>query len=212
MARNKYPEVTIQRIVDAAGKLFIEKGYENTTIQDIVDELGDLSKGAIYHHFKSKEEIIEAVGSRVHQNVDFRRMYEDEKGMTGRDKIKQIALYCMRSTEQRQLMKSAPAIMENPKFLAMEVRESVEKAAPIIASYVREGNEDGSLHVTYPDEAAEIFMLLSNVWINPLVFEKDEERFEKKVKCLKNVLDGIGLTVMDDEVIETLLEFNKALD
>ena len=55
VARNKYPEVTLNRILDTALDLFIEKGYEQTTIQDIVDQLGDLSKGAIYHHFKSKE-------------------------------------------------------------------------------------------------------------------------------------------------------------
>ena len=36
MARNKYPEVTVERILDAAQRLFLEKGYDNTTIQDIV--------------------------------------------------------------------------------------------------------------------------------------------------------------------------------
>ena len=61
MARNKYPEVTVERILDVSQRLFLEKGYDNTTIQDIVDELGGLSKGAIYHHFKSKEEIMDAV-------------------------------------------------------------------------------------------------------------------------------------------------------
>ncbi len=54
MARNAHPEVTRQRILDAAKKLFAQKGYERTTIQDILDELEDLSKGAIYHHFKNK--------------------------------------------------------------------------------------------------------------------------------------------------------------
>lgn len=44
MARNAHPEVTRQRILDAAKKLFAQKGYERTTIQDILDELEDLSK------------------------------------------------------------------------------------------------------------------------------------------------------------------------
>ena len=65
MARNKYPEVTVEKILDVAQRLFLEKGYENTTIQDIVDELGGLTKGAVYHHFKSKEEIMDAVGDRM---------------------------------------------------------------------------------------------------------------------------------------------------
>ena len=54
MARNKYPEITVEKILRAAQKLFLEKGYDNTTIQDIVDELNGLTKGAVYHHFKSK--------------------------------------------------------------------------------------------------------------------------------------------------------------
>ena len=62
MARNKHPEETVNRIVDVASRLFLEKGYNQTSIQDIVDHLGSLSKGAIYHHFKSKEEISDRCG------------------------------------------------------------------------------------------------------------------------------------------------------
>ena len=61
MARNKYPEETVEKILTVAMRLFLEKGYEHTTIQDIVDQLGGLTKGAVYHHFKSKEEIMDAV-------------------------------------------------------------------------------------------------------------------------------------------------------
>ena len=50
MARNKYPEETVSRILDAAMRLFREKGFEHTTLQDIVDQL-DVTKGAVYHHF-----------------------------------------------------------------------------------------------------------------------------------------------------------------
>lgn len=64
MARNKYPEITVEKILRAAQKLFLEKGYDNTTIQDIVDELNGLTKGAVYHHFKSKEDIMDALGIR----------------------------------------------------------------------------------------------------------------------------------------------------
>ena len=61
MARNRHPEETVTLILDVAFRLFMEKGYEYTSIQDILDQLGGLSKGAIYHHFKSKEEILVAV-------------------------------------------------------------------------------------------------------------------------------------------------------
>ena len=65
MARNKYPEETVEKILTAARRLFLEKGYEKTTIQDIVDQLGGLTKGAVYHHFKSKEEIMNALTTKM---------------------------------------------------------------------------------------------------------------------------------------------------
>ena len=65
MARNKHPEETVNLILDVAFRLFMEKGYEHTSIQDIIDHLGGLSKGAIYHHFKSKEDILVAVTERI---------------------------------------------------------------------------------------------------------------------------------------------------
>ena len=58
MARNKYPEETVKKILNTAISLFLENGYEKTSMQDIVNALG-MSKGAIYHHFKSKEELFE---------------------------------------------------------------------------------------------------------------------------------------------------------
>ena len=56
MPRNKYPEQTVEKILDAAAQLFLQKGYQNTTLQDIIDAT-KLSKGAVYHHFKSNDEI-----------------------------------------------------------------------------------------------------------------------------------------------------------
>ena len=50
-----------QLIISVAAKLFLEKGYENISLNDIIKNLGGLTKGAIYSHFKSKEEIYQAV-------------------------------------------------------------------------------------------------------------------------------------------------------
>jgi len=53
------PEATVEKILDVFQRLFMKRGFDNTTIQDIVNEMDGLTKGAIYHHFKSKEEIME---------------------------------------------------------------------------------------------------------------------------------------------------------
>ena len=60
MPRKKNPKQTLENIVSIATELFVEKGCEKTSMQDIVNALG-MSKGAIFHHFKSKEDILNAV-------------------------------------------------------------------------------------------------------------------------------------------------------
>ena len=91
MSRNKYPKETEKLILDVSTKLFMEKGYENTSLQDIINNLGGLTKGAIYHHFKSKEEIYNAVIYRMTADTDddiFKII--EKKDMNGREKLKYI--------------------------------------------------------------------------------------------------------------------------
>ena len=90
MARNKYPEVTVEKILDVAQRLFLEKGYDNTTIQDIVNELGGLTKGAIYHHFKSKEEIIDALSEKLFFENNPFVIVKKRKNLNGLQKMREV--------------------------------------------------------------------------------------------------------------------------
>ena len=51
-----------EQVIEAAARVFAEKGYEKTSIQDILNDLG-LSKGGLYHHFKSKEAILDRLNA-----------------------------------------------------------------------------------------------------------------------------------------------------
>ena len=52
-----------QELLDASEKLFCQKGYEATSVQDILDAL-QLSRGGFYHHFDSKESVLRALCAR----------------------------------------------------------------------------------------------------------------------------------------------------
>ena len=99
MARNKHPEETINRILDISYTLFMEKGYEQTTIQDIVNELG-MSKGAIYHHFKSKEEIIEAL-CRKRYEIRGSEEIINQSSLNGLQKIKALLIKELGNAEKQ---------------------------------------------------------------------------------------------------------------
>lgn len=63
------PETTRQKILDEAYRLFLQHGYHGASMSRLVEATG-LSKGAIYHHFRSKEEIfVEVLTSRVRELI-----------------------------------------------------------------------------------------------------------------------------------------------
>ncbi|WP_276206930.1 TetR/AcrR family transcriptional regulator [Oceanicoccus sagamiensis] len=54
------PDSAKGRLLSGAAHLFREKGYERTTVRDIANEIG-IQSGSLFHHYKSKEEILKAV-------------------------------------------------------------------------------------------------------------------------------------------------------
>ena len=64
----KEPEIRRTEIMDAAMILFMEKGYTNTTTQDIVDKV-NISRGLLYYHFKNKEDILYCLVERYSERL-----------------------------------------------------------------------------------------------------------------------------------------------
>ena len=206
MARNKYPEITEARILEAATKLFLTKGYEKTTIQDIVDELGDLTRGAVYHHFKSKDEIIDAVSNQMggHENTIQELMAR--KDLTGLEKLRKFVQSTASSNRaEDELNISLQYTLQekiNPRFVVRELDCAFDEIAPTIQQIIEEGNRDGSLNVPHPREAAETFGLMFTIWANRDIEKIGVRRFVDKVRFLRHLLDAIGLPVIDDAYIE----------
>ncbi len=207
MARNKYPEVTVERILDAATRLFLEKGYDNTTIQDIVNELDGLSKGAVYHHFKSKEEIMDAVGDRMFlANNPFEKV-RSRTDLNGLEKIRE-AIRINQSDEARTNMtiQSIP-LTRNPRLLVEMIESNRRILTPYYLELLEEGNQDGSLHTQYTREIAELIPLLTSLWLLPSVFPATKEQMKHKFYFLGEMLEKMGVPLMDDSVYALVDEF-----
>ena len=211
MARNKYPEETVNLILETAGRLFVEKGYERTSIQDIVDNLGGLSKGAIYHHFKSKEEILSAVTDRMTEESEvLLSRIRDDKTLTGKEKLRKLFYESLNRPEQKDMFRSAPRLGENPQLLAMVMRETIDITAPIYLTPIMEqGIKDGTIHTKYPKELGEVQLLLGNVWLNPMTMDSTPEETYRKCLCFKEILDAMGLDIVGEETVEKLQELTE---
>lgn len=208
MARNKYPEETVNLIIETAGRLFVEKGYEHTSIQDIIDNLGGLSKGAIYHHFRSKEDILTAVTDRMTESSEILlRQIRDDKTLKGREKLQKIFYASINRPEQDDMFKSAPKLGENPQLLSMMLHETIDVTVPeYIFPIMEEGIKDGSIVTNYPRELAEVLILLGNIWINPMVFDGSTEETVRRCECFLEICKALGIDIMDSSMVERIRE------
>lgn len=208
MARNKHSEETASLILDVAFRLFIEKGYERTSIQDIIDNLGGLSKGAIYHHFRSKEDILVAVTDRMTEESN-KMLVEirDRTDITGKEKLKAIFKESVLRHVQDDIFTAAPDLSNNPSLFVSIFRETVNLAAPYyIQPIIEQGISDGSIQTDYPAELAELIIIVANIWINPMIFNNTADQSYRKFMVFRQMMEGFGLDIVDDEMLHRLQE------
>ena len=211
MARNKYPEVTVEKILDTAQQLFLEKGYDNTTIQDIVDHLGGLSKGAVYHHFKSKEEIIDAVSDRMFSvNNPFEKV-KDRSDLNGLEKLREAIRLNQSDEAQKNIVVQSIPLTRNPRLLVEMIDSNRRILTPYYEELLEEGNRDGSIHTEYAREIAELIPLLTSLWLLPSVFPSDKEGMKRKFRFLGDMLEKMGVPLMDDSIYALVEEFFEKL-
>ncbi len=211
MARNKYPEETVRLILDVATRLFAEKGYDRTSLQDIINET-KLSKGAIYHHFSSKEDILEAIFDRIgEENTAVLAKVRDDKEVNGLEKLRKIIRTAVFHSNQSLMLTITPSLLDNPRFLALQIGQIYQIVAPkFIEPILKQGMEDGSIQIEHPKEVAEAIMILANTWLNPLVNQTDAHSMRERCNTFNNLMKGIGIDVLLDEaLIEAYIGFCK---
>ena len=91
MAKEYNAKATIEAILSVSAKLFLQKGFDKTSMMDIATAAG-ISKGAIYHHFKSKDEIIKSVMEKQEQSVKgtIENFMEETRFLSGKEQLQLI--------------------------------------------------------------------------------------------------------------------------
>lgn len=206
MARNKYPEETRQKILDTSRQLFLEKGFDNTSIQDIIDGLGGLTKGVIYHHFKSKEDIFEQVINSIKSKEIEEVNCEEKDGLNGLNKIRRLIINNLRDYERQALGYSARIMLKSPRIIGGLYLTIFSEVIPKVKFYVEEGINDGSIVTEFPEEIAELISLVFNVWLGIQLPNYSREQFEHKIMFIKKTLECLGVPIITDEIVQLFVD------
>ncbi len=177
-------------ILDVAEQLFSEKGFDNASTNDIINRIG-IARGTLYHHFASKEEILDALVERM-----------------TREGIARAGMIVM-NTDVPILERLTGAIMalRIDNGASAEVMEQIHKpqnallhqkmqdrllggVVPFIAQLIEEGNASGLFDTKFPVETAEMIMIYSSY-----VFDErtglDPEEKDRKAKGFINLTEKL---------------------
>lgn len=210
MARNSHPEETVNRILDVAMALFMEKGYDNTSIQDIIDGLGGLTKGAVYHHFKSKEDILSAALDRDNEPLYKQlRAIRDDARMSGAEKLQALFEASIEGPQMDMWAEVAPDMdpVKNARLLGLQYQSVFEETAPrFVQPIVEEGVRDGSIQTDHPREFSEVIVLLANLWAGPMFRPCTSDQLRARIDYYLDVVKALGGLSLDEAGLGNILE------
>lgn len=151
-------------ILDVAQRCIVSSGYEQMSIQDILVEL-KISKGAFYHYFGSKQELLEVLVERMLSEAEglLRPLMQDAQ-LTALEKLQRFfaSLINWKSTQQgvvRALLRAWYA--DENALVRQKVRTStLQRLAPLLTIAIRQGQQEGIVSTDYPDEVGEVALSL----------------------------------------------------
>lgn len=183
----KEAEERKNEILDVAERLFSAKGFDNTSTNDILQEVG-IARGTLYYHFQSKEEILDAVIDRM---IGHRLA---EAGVLAKRKeipVLQRLTLMIRAVQIRgewgdalleQIHKPQNALMHQ------KIQERLLAGMnPLLTGLLEEGVAAGICHTDYPAEAAEMTFLYANTAFDDLAALSEEQRQRKTAAFIYNL-------------------------
>jgi len=209
MARpaDNYP-IKRKELLISAENVFLQKGYEQANIDDILKASG-ISKGAFYHYFKSKEEVLAAsIENMLEEAVAFLQPTVDDPHLGALEKFKTFME--QKSTFQTEKLQYAALIgklMQSGVFQQRYVIATTQKMVPLFAKIIQQGTDEGVFHVVYPYETADILIRVivgvpaSSAYDD---YMSDDEKRRRYLLSLRGVIAGAlgieqdGFSVYDE--------------
>jgi AcrR family transcriptional regulator len=183
-----------QELVDMAESLFEERGYEHTTVHDIVKRLY-VVQGTFYYYFHTKSDILDAVVEK-----HFLPLEEELQNLLSRKSIqpteiiREIVWILLHYHSQNILFFKSIQKAGNAGIKSRLIHAFLTRITPILAETFADGKAKGCLSILHPYEAAEFLLSALSLWNRPYENGEDAERIQRIQDTLQQMLErGCGL-------------------
>ncbi len=184
----KAPEERRAEIIEAARLLFLQKGYESTTMQNVMKALG-IAKGTIYHYYNSKEELLDAVLEQMIETERQRIQTIFDAFAGGSINRMKMLIAAISSESHDQAFIDS---LHKPANAGMHIRlhaATVLMLAPFFAELCVLGTKEGEMTVTHPLETAE-FILAATTFLTDLgIYPWTSERLARRIMAMPDLIE-----------------------
>ncbi len=172
-----------KEILLTARKLFVQKGYDQTSINDIL-KIVDIAKGTFYYYFSSKEEVLQAIIMDI--------VYE---GAARAEQILQDTSIPLLNRIVMAVMAQAPEFedankladelhkVDNAKLEQQYRKTMLKKMTSVLEGAVKEAQEQGIIHTDFPKECIESMLLMGHMMFECDTFMWKAEEYQVKVQA-----------------------------
>lgn len=189
-----------QEFLDAALDLFYVKGYDKTTVNDIIGKL-NASKGAFYHYFQSKEDVLEAVTKRyVEPEIRITQEIAKDSRLNAREKMNKIVndvlAYKAFNMGERQKISQVFEHAGNIQFLHKIVGNKIKMLHLPYLDIIEQGIREGSFTTAFLEEATEQVMYMIII-LNKTVIKLASEIGEKpdNIEIIKRKIEAYQVAI-----------------
>ena len=185
MAKTK--EERRNEIIETAGKLFEEKGYEQTQVQDIVNEIG-VAKGLFYYYFKSKDEVMEELADRYADAIIDAVNKLIYKDISTFDKINRIFQIFIDSAEKKSGIFMGILNVKNGITHERIFFNVGKKMVPLVTELILSGNDNGECNCSDPKFITEFLVSgLFNI-LNQISPDEKIDYLKEKLPTIKTMI------------------------
>ena len=158
-------EIKQDKIINVAQNLFYQKGYDKTSVNEIIKSQG-IAKGTFYYYFESKEDLLDKMVGKIVAGVMIPlKIKLRSKNLNAIDKLKiffhQWTIFKIKNIEFFQLLVKIMYKKENLLLRHKIQQNSLKQMVPFISEIIKQGQKEGLFSVGNPRETAEIIMYLS---------------------------------------------------
>ncbi len=173
----KEAEERRNEILDAADELFGQKGFDGTSTNDILEKVG-IARGTLYHHFKSKESIMDALIERYSiRLLETAQEIAADKSIPVVDRIIHVVMSLNISGGSSQEIMEHIHRPQNALMHQKIQKVIINGVTPILTGIIREGIEQGRFNTPFPYECMEMVVTYANtIFDDDMVQMTNEER------------------------------------